>query len=144
MEKKILLKFSSENGYAEGETDKVEFVTEGSLFEKNGKYYLKYTEMLGGDEKASKTTMKIENNKVTILRYGEVNTQMVLECGKKNMNYYETPCGSLLVGVIADTMSINVGDNRGEIKLNYDVEINNALTSRNNVILTYEEIGGQL
>ena len=144
MEKKILLKFSSENDYTEGEADKVEFVTEGSLYEKSGKYYLKYTEMLGGDDKASKTTMKIENNKVTILRYGEVNTQMVLECGKKNMNYYETPCGSLLVGVTADTMSVNVGESRGEIKLNYDVEINNSLTSRNNVILTYEEIGGQL
>ena len=144
MEKKILLKFSSENDYTEGEADKVEFVTEGSLYEKSGKYYLKYTEMLGGDDKASKTTMKIENNKVTILRYGEVNTQMVLECGKKNMNYYETPCGSLLVGVTADTMSVNVGESRGEIKLNYDVEINHSLTSRNNVIRTYEEIGGQL
>ncbi len=144
MEKKILLKFSSENGYAEGEADKVEFVTEGSLFEKSGKYYLKYTEMFDKDAEASKTTMKIEENKVTILRYGEVNTQMVLECGKKNMNYYETPCGSLLVGVIADTMSIDVGGPKGSIKLNYDVEINNALTSRNNVILTYEEIGGQL
>ena len=144
MEKKILLTFSSENGYVEGETDKVEFVTEGSLFEKNGKYYIKYKEMLDKDAGSSETTMKIEESKVTILRYGEVNTQMVLECGKKNMNYYETPCGSILVGAIADTLSIDVGGPKGLIKLNYDVEINNVLTSRNNVILTYEEIGGQL
>lgn len=143
MEKKILLKFSSENGYAEGETDKIEFVTEGSLFEKGGKYYLKYTEMIDKETSPSKTTMKIEDNKVTILRYGEVNTQMVLECGKKHMNYYETPCGSLLVGVVADTMSVDVGGASGCIKLNYDVEINNSLSSRNNVILTYDEIGGQ-
>lgn len=139
-----MLKFQSENGYTQGTSDKVEFVTQGDLFEKNGKYYLKYTEMMNKDEEPFKTTMKIENNKVTILRYGEVNTQMVLETGKKNVNYYETPYGALLVGVTADTMSLDIGEHKGCIKLNYDVEINNELSSRNNIILTYEEIGGQI
>ena len=36
MEKKVLLKFKSENGYTQGASDKVEFVTQGELFEKNG------------------------------------------------------------------------------------------------------------
>ena len=144
MEKDILLTFKSENGDVDSEADCVEFVTKGTLFEKNGKYYIKYTEQLGSEEESFSTTMKFEKNKVTILRYGEVNTQMVLEAGKKHINYYETPHGSLVVGVLADTMSVDVGGSKGCIKLIYDVEINNALSSRNNVILTYEEIGGQL
>lgn len=142
MEKQILLRFKSENGYIEGDADSVEFVAPGSLFFKNDKCYIKYTEALGSESETFKVTVKIEENKVTILRYGEVNTQMVLQAGKKNVSYYETPCGSIVVGVIADTMSLDIGEERGSIKLIYDVEINGALSSRNSIHLTYEETGG--
>lgn len=143
MEKQILIRFRSENGYVEGERDSAEFVVPGTLYLKNGKSYIKYTETLGDEKESFNVTVKAEENKVTILRYGEVNTQMVLEAGKKNVSYYETPCGALTVGVTADTMSIEIGERNGSLKLIYDVEIDGALSSRNSIFITYEETGGQ-
>lgn len=143
MDKKILLKFSGNNGYEDG-SDNTEFMTHGSLTEKNGKYYLKYTESLRGDgEEAVTTTMKIETGRVTVIRFGETNTQMIMELGKKHMSLYETPYGSVVVGVLAGNMSLDVGGSRGRIKIDYDLEINDAFMSKNSINLTYEEIGGK-
>lgn len=143
MEKKVLLKFRGNNGYEGGGSDKTEFITKGSLVQKNGKYYLKYTEAPATPADVTvTTTMKIEDSKVTVLRYGETNTQMVMETGKKHMSYYETPYGSLLVGVIADNISLDIGEQKGKIRIDYDLEINESMMSRNTINLSYEEIGG--
>ena len=144
MEKKIILKFRGNNGYEGGGSDKTEFLTKGSLIEKNGKYYIKYTEAPATPADATvTTTMKIEDSKVTVLRYGETNTQMVMETGRKHMSYYETPYGTLLVGVIAENISLDISDKRGKIRIDYDLEVNEAMVSRNTINLSYEEIGGE-
>ena len=143
VDKKILLKFKGRNGY-ENSSDETEFLTQGRLIEKNGKYFLKYTESLaedGGD--GVTTTMKIENSRVTVIRYGETNTQMIMETGKKHISLYETPYGSVVVGVITDNISLDIGKNRGKIRIDYDLEVNDAFMSKNCINLSYEEIGGK-
>ena len=144
MDKKILLKFKGRNGYDDGMFDSTEFLIHGRLIEKNGKYYLKYTETIGeGGSEGVTTTMKIEDDRVTITRFGETNTQMIMETGKKHISLYETPYGSVVIGVIADGISLNMGKSKGKIRIDYDLEINDSFMSKNCINLTYEEIGGK-
>lgn len=140
MDKNILLKFKSRNGYDVGE-DNVEFITRGSLNFKNGKYYLKYTEESpeNGENKVS-TTIKIEDGKVTVLRFGETNTQMIMETGKKHISYYETPYGSIVIGVITDSILSDIGENKGKLCINYALEINDSIMSENCINLSYEAV----
>lgn len=133
-----MVSFKGFNRYEESNSDKIEFITKGNFFEKEGKYYLKYDEE-HDDEKVS-TTIKIENNKVTILRFGETNTQMTIEKGKKHFNYYETPAGAFTIGVYSDKVDIDIDENKGKIKLNYDVELNSVIASRNVIKVDFKEI----
>ncbi len=142
MEKDILITFKGLNRYIDGESDSAEFMTRGTLYKKNDKYYIKYTEVLGDCNDAYDITMKFENSRATIMRFGEFSTQLTLEIGKKHVNYYETPHGSLIVGVIAESVFIDVGGSEGNIKLFYNVEINNAPSSKNSIVMSYKEIGG--
>lgn len=138
MKKNVMVSFKSFNKYEEDNSDKIEFLTKGSFFEKDGKYYLKYEEK--NENESVTTTLKIEDNKVTILRYGAANTQMIVEKGKKHLNYYETPHGSFTIGVYSDNIDININEKEGNINLNYDVEFNNVIASRNIIKVNFREV----
>lgn len=133
-----MVSFKSFNKYEEDNSDKIEFLTKGSFFEKEGKYYLKYEET--HENESVTTTLKIENNKVTILRYGAANTQMIVEKGKKHLNYYETPQGAFTIGVYSDNVDIKINEKEGNIRLNYDVEFNNVIASRNTIKVNFKEV----
>ena len=51
-------------------------------------------------------------------------TQMIFEKGNKYTGQYETPFGFLYVGVITNDMTVNVGDEGGNIELDYYVQFN--------------------
>lgn len=138
MKKDVLVTFASNNAYDFDENDKVVFQTAGTFYQKDGKYYLKYNEELN-DIKVS-NTLKIEDNKVTIMRFGEVNTQITVEQGKKHLNYYETPQGTFLMGIFGDKVNIDLKEKKGSIFLRYGVEFNNTLTTHNTIDVKFEEI----
>ncbi len=139
MKKDVLVTFSSNNAYHEvNDNDSVVFQTMGTLYDKDGKVYLNYNEEL--ENTKVKNTLKIEDRKVTIMRFGEVNTQITIEQGKKHLNYYETPEGTFLMGILGDKVDVSLKEKNGHISLKYGVEFNNILTTQNTIDVKYEEI----
>ena len=139
MKKDVLVTFSSNNAYHEiDDKDSVVFQTRGTLYDKDGKFYLNYNEEI--ENSKVKNTLKIEDRKVTIMRFGDVNTQKTIEQGKKHLNYYETPEGTFLMGVLGDKVNVSLDDKKGRILLKYGVEFNNVLTTLNTIDVKYEEI----
>ena len=138
MKKDVLVSFTSYNAYEDADIDKVIFETKGSFYQKEGKFYLKYEEQLN-DVKVS-NTLKIEDKKVTIMRFGEVNTQIIVEQGKKHLNYYETGEGTFLMGIYGDHVDIDISETKGQIVLKYGVEFNNVLTTKNTIEVKFEEL----
>ncbi len=119
-----------------GETDRMNYSTEGSFCKKSGKYYIHYTEgtLLGAGE--CKTTIKVSpNGVVTMLRSGEANTQMIFEAGRRHISCYETEYGNLTVGVTAGKVLIDMNDNGGKLDIDYSLTINNVTKSRNRVVV---------
>lgn len=138
MKKDVLVSFTSYNAYEDADIDKVVFETKGSFYKKDEKFYLKYEEQLN-DVKVS-NTLKIEDKKVTIMRFGEVNTQITVEQGKKHLNYYETGEGTFLMGIYGDHVDIDISETKGQIVLKYGVEFNNVLTTKNTIEVNFEEL----
>lgn len=119
---------------ADGETDRMSYSTEGSLYKKAGKYYIHYTEgeILGARE--CRTTIKVNpSGVVTMLRSGETNTQMIFEAGRRHISCYETDYGNLTVSVTADDVNINMDDNGGSLDIYYNLSINSVTNSKNHV-----------
>ena len=78
----------------DGEKDKIELITEGSMYKKGDAYYITYkeSELTGMD--GTTTTVKVQDKKVTILRFGTNNTQLIFEKGRKDF-YSCTVCKDL-------------------------------------------------
>ena len=50
--------------------------------------------------------------------------EMVFEKGKENLSYYDTPFGSLLLGVNTSSIEWKEQENHMKLRVNYDLTIN--------------------
>ena len=116
----------SENG-----PDEMELVTEGRLVPNGaGGYTVSYEETELTGLEGTTTVLRMEGPRVTLLRQGTVNSQMVFEVGQRHLSMYETPYGALAVGINTRRMKNTVGERGGDLEIDYAIEIDNLLTGR--------------
>lgn len=140
IKKNMLLTFRSNMTSPEEEKDHIEFMTRAEFIKQNNKYYVTFcdTEAIG-EESMSKTTLKIEKEKVTLLRYGASNTQFIFEQGKKHTGQYETPYGAFSVGVFADQLNVDITENGGSLDVSYGVYLNDLISQYNELYIDLKE-----
>lgn len=120
-----------------GEQDEIELTTIGSYITKGKNRYIIYKEY---DEDYPKrkirSTLKIEDDKiVTMIRNGENPTRLMLERGKRHLCYYNTGYGSLMIGVFADTIKVNLNQDGGTINVRYTIDFNSDFNSLNELYI---------
>ena len=131
MEKDIIIEVCGLQNYDDQEPDGVELVTEGTYAEKDDGIYISYEESEMTGMECTTTTMKIEDERVSIVRAGAVRSHMVFEEGQKHLSYYDTPYGSLTIGVRARSISKKITPVGGTVEISYTMEINSALAGEN-------------
>lgn len=105
--------------------DEIEVVTPASYYFKGGKHYIIYDEVLEGMAGTIKNRIKITGtDSVEIVKSGLTGSHMVFEKNRKNLTYYRTPYGQMLVGVNTRNMEISVGDDRINVKVDYELDVN--------------------
>lgn len=131
-ENNVIISIKGVQYSAEQEEETIELVTEGRL-EVDGEagYTLSYQESEVTGLEGTLTTFQIEKDRITLLRLGEFNSQMVFEQGRRHLSMYNTPYGALSVGVNTREMEAHMGAEGGEIRIAYDVEIDHAVTGMN-------------
>jgi uncharacterized beta-barrel protein YwiB (DUF1934 family) len=140
IKKNMLLTFSSTIEDMQEEKDKIEFVTLAELTMKNNKYYITFDELQNlQDTEKTKTTLKIEDDKVTLLRYGFNSTQFIFEQGKKHNGHYETPYGAFTVGVFSDNLSVNINENGGDLSVSYGIYFNDLISHHSKISINLKE-----
>lgn len=80
------------------EEEVMEFVTEGKMYEKGGSIFIIYEETELSGLEGSVTTLKLKEDKVSLIRFGEdkkLSSRMEFEEGKPYSGYYSTPIGVL-------------------------------------------------
>lgn len=103
------------------EQEPLEVTTAGYYFFKNGKHYVLYDELSIETGEEISNIIKIGKNRIDVIKKGESSAHMVFEPGKKNISYYATNFGDLLIGI--NTLDIQLR----ETDLNIDVDIGYAL-----------------
>lgn len=130
MEKDVIISIQGLQTY-DGDSDDIELVTEGKLAQADGALRLSYqeSELTGLD--GTTTLFQVEPEKITLLRIGTINSEMVFEQGKRHMSLYSTPYGSMEVGVTARKMRSTLEyTSGGSIEIDYDIEINHMLAGQ--------------
>lgn len=138
MKKEVIISFVG-NQENDGEKDSVEFITEGSLYKKGADYYVTYKESELTGMEGTTTTLKVRDGKVTMLRFGAQNTQLIFEKGCRHVCCYDTMCGVISVGVWTNDVSVSLNENGGEVYASYNIDVDNSLVGKNDFKMQIRE-----
>ena len=132
MRKDVVIHITGRPKYDGYEDEEIELTTAGRLYRKNGKYFIIYKESeLTGMEGAT-TTLKVEGDKVTLMRNGgNYASHMIFQKGERHFGIYNTDMGSMTVAISARDIKNNIDDNGGELFIDYAIEVDNVLTGEN-------------
>lgn len=108
----------------EEDADKIEMVTVGDYYKRNGKHYVVYEEVTEGFSQSTKNRLKFSEHMLELSRNGLVNVHMVFQENKKNLTNYNTPFGQILIGI--DTKKIQIEENEDNITVDveYSLDVN--------------------
>ena len=124
MTKQVLLTIAGLQMIENEQAEPIEIVTAGDYFFRNGKHYILYDEPVEGSSKTIQNTVKISPTCLEVMKKGLMNVHMIFEQSKKNLSCYETPYGTMRVGIQTNDMDIRETENNIDIEVNYGLEIN--------------------
>lgn len=92
----VIISIKGKQLYAESGPDEMELVTSGVLKrDSRGGFLVSYQESELTGLEGTTTKLHVHGGRVTLLREGGVNSQMVFEEGRRHLSMYETPYGEL-------------------------------------------------
>ena len=105
----------------DGQTDNIEFTTDGRFGIKDDSYFISYDEsaLLDVDGEIKTTIYLKPDNTVVLQRKGAYNSRMVIEKGIRTSCFYSTPAGSLSLGIFGEKVKNELNDDGGKIAMTY-------------------------
>lgn len=131
--KKVMIKIKGTQGLGD-EKQVIEFATEGTLKEADGKFILSYYDdsVIGGSR--VKTTLTASGDKSVVLdRTGQVKSRLLIEKGVRNNCFYSAPEGSITLGIYGKDITNSLNADGGKIKMIYTLDTDLKLISENEV-----------
>ena len=140
MEKKnVLINIKGIQRTADNENENVELVTEGVFYKKDAKYYLVYAESEVTGMEGTTTIVEIERDKVSIIRNGFINNQLLFIPNRKTTSYYDTQLGGFSVSVMSTDVDVDVSESGGEVRVDYKMDINDAFANETKISINIKE-----
>ncbi|MDY4840244.1 MAG: DUF1934 domain-containing protein [Lachnospiraceae bacterium] len=124
MTKDVLLSIKGLQFANEQDTEPVEVITSGDYYKRNGKHYILYDEVMEGFEGVTKNIIKLKENCLDVTKKGVTNVHMMFEKNKKNITYYNTPFGSIMIGIDAKDIKIEEKEESILVNVSYGLEVN--------------------
>lgn len=120
--------------------DKMELTTIATLEELEDHYKIDYTEEYEPPAKSVDVCVKINKNEqsVEMTRTGDYSSRLVIEKSRRNLCRYGTEYGDILMGISGHTIDCDLQRDKGTFVFSYDIDINGALASKNEVRLTFK------
>ena len=128
MENNVIISIQGRQSFEDTEDETIELVTEGRLMDCGDEgYTFSYQESELTGLEGTLTTFQVEPERITLMRMGLVNSQMVFQPGKRHFSMYDTPYGALSIGINTRKMRSSLNQDGGEIEIDYAIEIDHAV-----------------
>ncbi len=127
----VIISILGKQDFEDAQSETIELVTKGDLHWNDQGYTLQYEESPVTGLEGTLTTFCKEGDCITLMRQGNVNTQMVFQKGRRHFSLYNTPYGNLSVGVNTSHLSSSITQDGGKIEIEYAIEIDHALQGNN-------------
>ncbi|MDL2252500.1 DUF1934 domain-containing protein [Ruminococcaceae bacterium OttesenSCG-928-I18] len=123
-----------------GDVDTVNLMTRGSFIHKDGSFYITYEESEATGYAGNVTTVQVEDNdKVSMLRYGSMPSQLIIERGRRHVCHYDSNAGVISLGVAADEIISHLTERGGDVTFSYSLDSGSSHISHNKVKITVQE-----
>ena len=124
------------------EANHIELVTEGKYYKKGKNYYVTYKESKVTGMEGTTTTVKLcQDGLVILTRFGRVNTHFIFEKGQRHTSYYDTVYGTFVVNIMTNEVNINVDDRGGNVRVDYNIEVDDNKTGETDFYMQIREAG---
>lgn len=104
--------------------DKVETVNIGEYYQRNGKHYVLFEEMLEGTSVMTKNMIKFDDKTCSVNKKGAVNVNMLFEVGKSNLTNYVTHYGVIVIGIDTNSISVEEQEDKIDVYIDYALAAN--------------------
>jgi len=137
---KIVLKVTGKQ-HIDNQKDKLELTTIGTFEEESDAYIIKYKEEQEPPAPPVNVCVRISKDEksVEMTRSGAYNSCLIIEKSKRNLCNYGTEYGDILMGISGHTVDSEYDGDKGNFLFTYDIDINGALASRNEVNMTFRK-----
>ena len=127
----VMLSVRGEQYYEGIDPDETELMTEATLEMTEDGLRISYEESSLTGMEGTTTTYLISGSRVTLLRQGTVNSQMVFEEGRQHTSLYGTPFGELTVDIQTSRLRHNLTERGGVMEIRYSIAVEHVVTGRN-------------
>ena len=131
--KEVKIKISSKHNYGFGEVVPIEIVSMGELYKEDGFDILSYEEVVNEDETGQvqviNNELRIGETQVELIKDGDASTHMIFVPNQKTISYMSTPAGEMEIGVNTSVAEKIVYTNGFQLKLQYELEMNQTLVT---------------
>ena len=107
----------------------IEVISPGKYYNKNGKHYVLFDEVIPETKEVVNNRLKIEPNKVEISKGGGLNTKLTFEKDRISVSQYHTPYGDITIGTTTRQLNISEEEETIKVTIAYALEINNEWAS---------------
>lgn len=125
-----------------GKEDEISLKARGSYEFSNDRKKISFYEYdQENPEKKYLSSLLVENDgKIIFTKGGSVNSQLMLQKGKRHMCNYLTDYGVLQLGTFTDMVDIDFDETGGDFKAEYTIDINSSIASRNFVHMKVRKV----
>lgn len=120
--------------------DQVEMKTVGTVEFDDDNYIIKYNEELENSTAPLRAKLNIakDESKVEMIKSGAYSSCLIIEKSKRHLCNYGTEYGDMLMGIFGREVENDFNENEGTFKFSYDIDINGAISSQNDVIIKFK------
>ncbi len=139
MEKEVVITIKSCQQLGGEERDGAELITRGTYRFKGGTARLCYdeSELTGMD--GTHTQFDVKPGEVVLSRRGAVDSRMVFQPGQRSDFFYRTEYGMLTLGLDTRRIDCSLDEHGGDMRIDYDLDFEHSLMSRNQFIINVKE-----
>jgi len=129
--KKAMISIKGAPALPGSEEDGFELMTDGEYSLDGGFPTFSYieSELTGLD--GLLTTFSVEPDRVVLRRGDGFSGDMIFSENQKHHFLYETPFGSMMMGIDTHSIKKNLRDDGGSLEIRYDIEVDNVSVSQN-------------
>ena len=129
--KKVLISIKGLPVFSANEDDAFELMTDGEYGKKDGIATFSYVESALTGQDGLLTTFDVEQDRVVLRRGDGMSGDMIFSENQKHHFLYDTPFGSVMLGIDTHSITTNMSDDGGNLEIRYDIEVDNVSVSQN-------------